>query len=159
MARTNICYTKICETEPYKVPDQATNDLIYKLKWVFLGNDESVMDEYDMSIEFYDYSLINFHDILELVYDEIVIKRNNLLNHVKTIADNLLVTFYTNKLKYAPDDICVHQITFDLRGHPLRADEEHTRFGREYVAYICASLADGTTILSISISPKDDEEE
>ena len=113
-----------------------------------------------MSIDFNDYSYINFHDILELVHDEIVIKRNNLLNHIKTTADDPLVTFYTNKLKYAPNDTYRHQIEFYLRSNPSIADIKDPRFGREYGNYIYADLViNGTTILSISISPKEDEEE
>ena len=52
MARTNIYYTKIYATNPYtyksflyKVSDQATNNLIYKLKLAFLGNNESIMED------------------------------------------------------------------------------------------------------------------
>ena len=166
MAQTTIHYTKIYASESYthksflyKVSDQATNDLIYKLKLAFLGNNESIVEDYVMSIDFNDYGYINFHDTLELVYDEIVVKRNNLLSHIKTTTDDSLVTFYTNKLKYAPNDTYDHQIEFDLRGHPSIADVEDPRLGREYVDFICAGLVDGTIILSISIEPKEDREE
>lgn len=160
MARTTIEYTKIRSTDPDEITDPKTNDLLYKLKLAFLGNDESIMDYYDMLIEFYDYdNSISFYDILELAYDEIVIKRNNLLNHVKTTTDDLVISTYTKKIKYSPDDIYGHQIEFDLRGHSAMSDVSDPRFNREYVNYLRIDSVGYTTLLSISIDPKADEEE
>lgn len=142
MKKYELTYRTIIETEEHRqIANKSTNELIHKIKLALIGNDESVIDEYDISIKFYDYGYIDLNTALSLIYDDIIIKRSSLLDYIKNTYDMVEVTFRSDKMKYLEDDPVDHYVTVDISYDP-------------YILEIYVSSLDEKSLINIYIRRK-----
>lgn len=157
MKKYELTYRTIIETTKKHVQstNEATNELIHKIKLALIGNDESAIDDYDINIEFYDYGDIDLSTMLSLIYDDVIIKRSNLFDHVKSTYDSVYITFRSDKMKYSEDDPVDHHVTVNISLEYDSLDYElYEYLKKEYLFNICAYTLDEKPLIFVYVKKK-----
>ena len=149
MKKYELMYRTITESrERRKIANTSTNELIHKIKLALLGNDESIIDEYDISIEFYDYGSIDLNTALSLIYDDVIIKRSSLFDYIKNTYDTVNITFKSDKIKDSADQYVNVDISYDIY---ILKDKPNENIKKKFLFDIYVSLLNNKALMFISI--------